>query len=335
MSSITINKNIHKGFEILGHIPNKWHEPFHNDVYRSILFGDMLKMQYFLVRNYLTKRYIDWMHVDKDFKGNKFLNHYYRNFYSVNFQSLNDELYEVDNALSKKYDEEKRYFLTIEEIIDVAHFIFQYFDYIEEHQFVLNHPDKDNINSSYLKNILVNNNDIINKINNQIDKKSIHIINEIKSLPEIENNNWICLAEIWKLLQNMHFENRTFMRYINWKPWKNYQLDHYNTSVFTGMVYSVRNLFSELVKMLHIALRLNEDNYNQYVNWLYESFPEFEKYQYDNSKNELELSITYSILYAAYIAKNLENQRRQIEDPRYKNKLVEYYKFNPLGLLDE
>lgn len=333
MSDITINKNIHRGFKVLGKIPNLYTEFVHNDAYRSLLFGDMLKMQYSLVRNYLTKRYIDWLHVDSEFKGLPFLNHYYRNFYSTNFQALHDELYEVDNALSnQQYDKEKKYFLTIEEIVDVAHFIFQYIDYIEEQRCILSHEKRDMINNICLKNLIVNTPDIYNCVHETLERKSSHIIQEVHSLPVIEDNNWLCISEIWKTLQYMHLENRTFMRYINWKPWKNYPDDHYSIPILSGMEYSTRKLFEHLIRIFHIALRLIPEHYNQYVEWLYEEFPEFENLHVDKSKSEIELSITYSILYAAYMAKNLENQRRQIDDPRYKGVMVEYVNYCPFGL---
>jgi hypothetical protein len=313
-----IDKNIYKGFKILGKLPSLYSKFLHDDSYRSILLSDMLKMNYSFMRNYLTNEYINNLHVDSEFQGISFLNHYYGHFYSINYLGLQDKLYKIENVLSNQlYNKEEKYYFSIEEITDSFNFIFQCINNIEEQRYLISYENIDMVNSEYLKYLIIENDKINNHVFNTLDKKSIHIIQGIdtKKLPnliDISTNSWISMSEIWQSLQSMYFENGKFLRYINWNPWKNYNKDHYSITIISGMEYSIRKLFKQLMKILHIAVRLTPEYYNNYVECLYKEFPEYENIINNKNSNDVELSITYSILYSIYMSKNLDNQKHQI-----------------------
>ncbi|MDD3263436.1 MAG: hypothetical protein PHT94_00910 [Candidatus Nanoarchaeia archaeon] len=278
------------------------------------VLSQCLKTQYDMMRNNLNSNMIKKRHFNNDVKGYELIKCLYQHIYNHNYIAMNDEIFEVQDAVNNYYNKVKFYknkedlynssLLICEEIIDVFHFILQYTALLEEHYQITLIENKNHFNNSNLEYYYVEDNKFSRQVYEMLLNEGNHIITYLYSNNAINFNISDISYNYYDNYMNLFSLNRDFIRNCNFKDWKQYSDTYYDSMRF-GTLFT-----------------LNRKMYAACINLIISSIP-FINRMLENDNLELDKANkndVYKFIYGVYMAKNNENIRRQLEDPRYTGK---------------
>lgn len=302
MSICSIYSNIDKIKEYLKEIDSK---KFDSDwLCASFVITDCAVKQYEMKRNYLNINTVNKQALSDDLKGFKYLDHMYQHIYMHNHIAMEDELYEVFDALDKyknkllnDKDTTISELLILEEYIDAYHFITELTGTLEEH-YLHNLECKNRENSYHSANsnyLFVGSNNFSDKVKILLNEEGSHIIsylydNDMLSELNSEVSDEDCLYNLLRL-------NRDFIRETNFKDWKQYPDDYFNSAKFGKLYILNRKMYGNIIKGIYNSL---------------------ECIAFMTNKEIKSNSDIFKFIWAVYMTKRDENIRRQKEDKRYK-----------------
>ncbi len=276
----------------------------------SYVITECLRSQYKMMRNVLNKNMLAKRNLNiSNPEIHELFDTLYQHIYMHNFTALTDEIYEVDDAIENYYkalvgmpDKEKLLnseLLICEEIIDMFHFILEYNALLEEHYQIVLLPQLKHFPMDYL---YIGDSEFSNKVYEMINSEGSHVLSylvdrEYIDLENIESDS--NLDEIHTIMKL----NRNFIRKCNFKDWKKYPKDFYDTCKFTELFEINRTMYASCFQMLKI--------------WMHSLEELVQSVDPTITLTDTNMKDFFRILYGVYMAKNAENIRRQNNDPRY------------------
>lgn len=311
-------------------VDNESYESYDQEkVYKDMLsaFRNILKLQYNLIFTYYNPRTLNkficnsqYYTLDK--------NLYYQHQYLHNNAAIFDEIFEQIDAITRlctplaSGDHTfKSYLLFNEETIDILHFAAEYLCLTAEHQTIISNPKWSKEFESDSRLIHTDEEfrtDVLKKIDQTID----FYANKANFYPEKMVRDKYSSDVQYSADCSVLFQFcRVILRNTNFKDWKVYPEDWFNTDRFITINTFATKIITTLYKQVYFHMNRNKELFYLYLTEILgKKDPLLKKVKETKILDKfIEQNFTYFI-YGWYVSKNWINMQRQEEDPRYTGK---------------